>query len=372
MGTADAQPASLPPNSRWCRLTPDRLMAAWMLLEGFLFLSQRWQWLPLNRAKGYTVLIALAAVAAAFSILLLWFLLSCLFRWRFQFGIRSLLIFTTAVALVCGWFASELRMAKKQERIVKAIAKARGCVMYDGSQGASEYTSPVCEGCWERLLGYDFFHNVVEVGDNPNGPSGGDLTEHVAELPWEPVTRLLFWGHHLTDERVRCLARFTNARDVRLSPGHKITDAGLTWLHTLAEVRKLDISYVLLSDESVNELKDLKHLEHLELGRTEITDAGLASIEGLNSLRDLDLCGCFRLTDAGMVSLGRMTGLQTLSLICTEITDAGLEHLGRLVQLEVLELGPENVTAAGVAKLRRRLPCCDIRWFLPSPTGEKP
>ena len=50
------------PKPRWYRLTPDRFVIGLLVLEGFLLLSQRFQWLGFNRHKGCTVLIAMAIV----------------------------------------------------------------------------------------------------------------------------------------------------------------------------------------------------------------------------------------------------------------------------------------------------------------------
>ena len=70
-----------------------------------LWLSERFQWPPWH--KGYAVLTALAVVGAAFMGMLLWFFVSLLFRWRFQFSIWSLLVLAVVVAVPCSWLAVE-------------------------------------------------------------------------------------------------------------------------------------------------------------------------------------------------------------------------------------------------------------------------
>lgn len=42
---------------RWYHLTPDRLIFGLLAVEGFLLLSEHYQWFAFNEKKGRTVLI---------------------------------------------------------------------------------------------------------------------------------------------------------------------------------------------------------------------------------------------------------------------------------------------------------------------------
>jgi hypothetical protein len=55
-----------------------------------LWLSERFGWLPWH--KGYAVLTAVALVLAALGGTILWFAVALVFRWRFQFSVRSTLV----------------------------------------------------------------------------------------------------------------------------------------------------------------------------------------------------------------------------------------------------------------------------------------
>ena len=81
--------------------------------------------------KGYAVLTAVVSLGLVFVVMLLWFVVSLLFRRRFQFSIRSLLVLTVAVALPCSWLGVELRQAMRQREAVAAIEKLGGMVFYD-------------------------------------------------------------------------------------------------------------------------------------------------------------------------------------------------------------------------------------------------
>ena len=90
---------------RWYHLTPGRIVVGLLLVEGFLWLSERFRWFAFNEHRGWTVLIAAAAVGAALLAMLLWFAAAVVFHRRFQFSILSLMVLTVVVAVLCGWLA---------------------------------------------------------------------------------------------------------------------------------------------------------------------------------------------------------------------------------------------------------------------------
>lgn len=114
------------PRPRWYRLTPGRFLVALLVVEALLWLSERFKWLPWH--KGYAVLTTVAVVAAAVVLMLLWFVASLIFRWRFQFSIRSLLALTVAVALPFGWLAAEMRKAERQRQVAAEVRGTGGWI----------------------------------------------------------------------------------------------------------------------------------------------------------------------------------------------------------------------------------------------------
>jgi hypothetical protein len=81
------QPATPKSKLRWFHPTPRRLLVILLVVEGFLLLSKRFNWFAFNGHKGWTVLIVVAAVGLFILLMLLWFLVSLIFRWHFQFFI---------------------------------------------------------------------------------------------------------------------------------------------------------------------------------------------------------------------------------------------------------------------------------------------
>lgn len=95
----------------------------------------------------------------------------------------------------------------------------------------------------------------------------------------------------------------------------------------------------------------------VDLGRTEITDAEINYLNGLNNLQILRLHGT-TVTDAGLAHLKDFTNLHSLNLEGTSITDAGLAHLHGLTTLRFVFLHGTSVTEKGIKELKTALPSC--------------
>ena len=89
----------------------------------------------------------------------------------------------------------------------------------------------------------------------------------------------------------------------------------------------------------------------VDLGNSQVTDAGLVHLKGLPQLQSLCLYGT-QVTDAGLVHLKGLTRLQSLNLATPQVTDAGLVHLEGLTQLQSLVVGGTQVTDAGLVHLK--------------------
>ncbi len=110
------------PKRRWFCPTPGWLVVVLLGVEALLFLVERYYWLP----KGWPVLIAIAAVALIMLLVLLWFVIALILRWRFQFSIRSLLALVFVVAVPFSWLAVEMKQANSQPRMVMEIERLGG------------------------------------------------------------------------------------------------------------------------------------------------------------------------------------------------------------------------------------------------------
>ena len=343
------------PSRRWYHPTPDPFVMGLLVVECLLWLSERFGWLPWP--KGWAVLIAVASVAVALLVMLLWFITALLFRWRFQFSIRSLLVLTVAVALPFSWLAVEREQAKMQEKAVQEIQNTGG------------------------QAGYFY---LISSSAGPTLPGGPPAPQWLQNLLGKSFLATACFAH-VTDAHLEPLETLTQLQILEIS-GTQVTDIGLTHLKGLTKLQELSLDGTKVTDAGLAHLKGLTQLQRLYLRNTQVTDSGLAHLKGLTQLQRLYVCNT-QVTDSGMEHLKGLSQLQALWLGGTKVTDAGLEHLKGLSQLRGLGLGDTldckivtatgwehftarmaihtsdttTVTDEGVKKLQQALPNCQIK-----------
>jgi len=312
-----------PVKRRWFHVSPDRLVLLLLVVECLLWLSDWLGWWH----KGYAVVATIAVVGAALILLLLWFAVAVLFRWRFQFGIRSLLVLAVVVAVPCSWLAVETKKANEQKECVKEITDFNGRVLYDwqldvDDDSPSEPQPP--GSAWLRnLLGVDLFAT----------PEGVSL--QYAELKNNTLPRLQ------TVEGIRSL-------DLSEST---ISDSGLSNLTGLTGLRFLDLGRTDITDSGIERLKGLLMLETVSVQMTKITNVGLARLSTLPRLRKVAL-DYTEITDEGLADLAKLNQLDEVSLEGTDITDLGIKSITNCSHLTYLQLAGTRITDGGVQNLR--------------------
>lgn len=105
----------------------------------------------------------------------------------------------------------------------------------------------------------------------------------------------------------------------------------------------------------------LRNVQSLRLGRTLVTDDGLAPISNLRELRVFSI-GSSHITDQGMQHIVGLPRLERLTLYDVDLTDVGLARLAALPKLELLQIKRTRVTAHGIESLRTALPQCEISY----------
>jgi len=216
------------PKRRKFSPTPSWLILALLEVEWLLFLLD-WFQLP-KWHKGYAVLIAVASVGVAFLLMLLWFVIALVFRFSFQFGIRSLLVLGVAVAIPCSWLAVEIKAAREQGKVENAIRALGGGVGWALNGISMNSRSLIVLPPLPRLqplLGEHFFTYIAVVGlDNTQ----------------------------CTDADLESLKGLTQLEILQL--GHtQVTDAGLKHLKGLAHLKELVVNETKVTDEGVEELE---------------------------------------------------------------------------------------------------------------------
>ena len=159
-----------PEKRRWYRPTPGWLVLGSLAATGLIWLSNWLGWPAWH--KGYAVLVAVAVVGVTAILTVYWIVIALNFGWRFQFGIRTLLVLVVAVALPCSWLAVETRKTGEQRDLVRRIRKLQGQVSYDWEHALEQFPPPGAQppgAAWLRaLLGDDFFASVEAIR-NPEG-----------------------------------------------------------------------------------------------------------------------------------------------------------------------------------------------------------
>jgi len=123
----------------------------------------------------------------------------------------------------------------------------------------------------------------------------------------------------------------------------------------------VDLYGTKVTDNELEQLKELTQLQTLALLGNQVTDAGVQHLIGLTQLQTLNLART-QVTDAGLAQLKGLTKLRMLYLSNTQVTDSGLEHLKGFTQLRTLTLLQTEVTDEGVKKLQDALPNCCIYY----------
>jgi len=104
---------------------------------------------------------------------------------------------------------------------------------------------------------------------------------------------------------------------------------------------------------------DLENVYELNLGDTQITDAGLRDVAKLQNLEELVLENT-QITDEGLKEVAKLQNLKELHLADTKVTDKGLKEVAKLQRLMYFYLHSTKVTKRGMTELKKALPNCEI------------
>ncbi len=144
------------------------------------------------------------------------------------------------------------------------------------------------------------------------------------------------------------VSQLGNADLEHLSASKQLVSLGLTG--TLVNDTELFRLGGVTAHQKANLLGRLARLEKRDLPDGPLGDDGLVCLEGLSQLQSLDLRGA-NLTDSGLRHLRGLSQLQTLDLSETQTADDELTHLRGLTQLTNLNLTGTRITDDGLSHL---------------------
>jgi len=135
--------------------------------------------------------------------------------------------------------------------------------------------------------------------------------------------------------------------------GTWINDADLRRLNELPDLKTLDLSLTHITDQGMQEIKDLRGITDLSLYFAEyVTDESVAAIKGWKGLKRLNLHGT-KVSDTGLEHIAGISTLESLDVGSTLMTDVGLERLTNLTNLKQLTMGGNELGDAGLQALRQ-------------------
>ncbi|HEX4130053.1 MAG TPA: protein kinase [Pirellulales bacterium] len=128
-----------------------------------------------------------------------------------------------------------------------------------------------------------------------------------------------------------------------------------------ASLRRLSMPEI--DDKVAARIGTWNQLTYLSVNASgKLTERGFQELCKLKNLTSLSANNGTHVANAWLVHLLPLSELTRLDLGQSEITDAGLDSFARLLKLTYLSLGKSNVTSAGMEKLHLALPACKINW----------
>jgi hypothetical protein len=174
----------------------------------------------------------------------LWYLSALLYRRRFQFGIRMILVLTVAVAVPFSWLAVSIEQAKRTKELVEELENKFACNV----SCRDSYRAP---DRLAQILGEYFFTQVYRICQ-PNGEFSDEDFKRCCEL----------------DELEICILNRS-----------AITDAGLENVGRLTRLKQLDLTDTPITDAGLKHLEKLHNLEKLLLSGTNTSESALQELQ---------------------------------------------------------------------------------------------
>jgi hypothetical protein len=206
-----------------------------------------------------------------------------------------------------------------------------------------------------------------------------DGLRYLTEMP--QLQHLSLSGVKLTDRGLEVLRQLPNLRSFELNWHRGITDAGIAHLASCDQLERVDLmgsatgdgairalqgktrlrdfkSGCLVTDEGLRLLHNFPVMKNGDDGQLLIdgpfTDAGLASLIGLDGITGLDLFWhCKAITSAGFAHLARLPNLASLGADGALSDDISLHHIGTMPRLRKLRAQEAAATDAGFEALSR-------------------
>jgi hypothetical protein len=158
-------------------------------------------------------------------------------------------------------------------------------------------------------------------------------------------------GTEISDQSLKIIAGFHNLRFLEIS-STQVTGSGFTYLKACPHLFILRATHVYLKE--FNGLADLSAIDWLDLSHAGVTDAALVSIGKMKMLGDLEVPNS-KITNAGLKSLQSLKHLRNIDIRDSRVTGEGLYSLSKR-QLRNILISPGRIQASDKAALLKLFP----------------
>lgn len=119
------------------------------------------------------------------------------------------------------------------------------------------------------------------------------------------------------------------------------------------QVERIQLLGQRINDGVLQRIEGIRSLRSLDLIYAKITNAGIESIRKLERLKTLDLGACLNISDDGLKHLKGMGRLEVLRIWDTAVTDGCFAYMKGLAHLRELYMSGTKITGTGLSYLKR-------------------
>ena len=240
----------------------------------------------------------------------------------------------------------------------------------DGAEHLSKLRQVVDLRCQETRLSdkaFTSFANFTKLQSLTISEGPGLVEQRITGTGLQHLSCIDHLRHFLandsrvTDEGVKQLARFTNLESIRLGQ-HRyerersmVSDAGVAHLTELASLKELDLHRTLISAAAIDSITQIGTLEVLNLGGNVLSRPALNKLASLTKLRVLNLSNT-SVNDSTLEGLASLENLEQLNVAGTEVSNAGLRYLSSYKRLARIDVSNTAITEESSQEAEANLP----------------